>query len=41
SSYLINKIRTAFGSEIPIISVPQNPITAVLRGAVIYGLNKE
>ncbi|CAG8737275.1 17418_t:CDS:2, partial [Racocetra fulgida] len=33
SSYLINKIRTAFGSEIPIISVLQNPITAVLCGA--------
>ncbi|CAG8843527.1 22619_t:CDS:2, partial [Gigaspora margarita] len=31
----------SFSSEIPIISVPQNPITAVLHGAVIYGLNKK
>ncbi|CAB5355848.1 unnamed protein product [Rhizophagus irregularis] len=27
-------------TELPIITVPQNPITAVLRGAVMYGLNK-
>ncbi|CAG8731432.1 3631_t:CDS:2 [Cetraspora pellucida] len=41
SSYLINRIKKVFSNEIPIISVPQNPITAVLCKAVIYGLNKK
>jgi hypothetical protein len=40
SPYLVKKIEDAFKSVVPIITVPQNPITAVLRGAVMYGLNK-
>ncbi|CAJ0842346.1 17983_t:CDS:2 [Entrophospora sp. SA101] len=39
SPYLISKIKNAFGSTVSIISVPQNPISAVVRGGVIYGLN--
>jgi hypothetical protein len=40
SPYLVKKIEDAYKSAVPIITVPQNPITAVLRGAVMYGLNK-
>ncbi|CAG8627873.1 uncharacterized protein OCT59_009691 [Rhizophagus irregularis] len=40
SPYLVKKIKDAFTSVVPIITVPQNPITAVLRGAVMYGLDK-
>ncbi|GBC08152.1 hypothetical protein RclHR1_07930009 [Rhizophagus clarus] len=40
SPYLVKKIEEAFISVVPIITVPQNPITAVLRGAVMYGLDK-
>lgn len=40
SPYLVDKVKDAFMSVVPIITVPQNPITAVLRGAVMYGLDK-
>ncbi|CAB5355684.1 unnamed protein product [Rhizophagus irregularis] len=40
SPYLVKKVKGAFTSVVPIITVPQNPITAVLRGAVMYGLDK-
>src|SRR6266542_1915561 len=40
SPYLVKKIEDTYKSVVPIITVPQNPITAVLRGAVMYGLNK-
>ncbi|CAG8435969.1 8613_t:CDS:10 [Ambispora gerdemannii] len=41
SGYLISRIRKAFSSEIRTIAVPQQPITAVVIGAVRYGLNKK
>ncbi|CAG8458974.1 1265_t:CDS:2, partial [Acaulospora colombiana] len=41
SPYLVKRIRERFSDEVPLITVPQHPITAVLRGAVIYGLNKK
>ncbi|RIA79239.1 hypothetical protein C1645_841196 [Glomus cerebriforme] len=40
SPYLVRRVKDAYKSVVPIITVPQNPITAILRGAVIYGLNK-
>nr|CAG8514883.1 14489_t:CDS:10 [Entrophospora candida] len=41
SPYLVSKVKETFNSAVPIICVPQNPISAVLRGGVIYGLNKK
>ncbi|CAJ0767057.1 8597_t:CDS:10, partial [Entrophospora sp. SA101] len=41
SPYLISKIRKTFLLKVPTIIVPQNPITAVVRGGVIYGLDKK
>ncbi|RHZ52254.1 hypothetical protein Glove_463g12 [Diversispora epigaea] len=41
SPYLIKMIKEKFSSKVPLIAVPQNPITAVLQGAVMYGLNKK
>ncbi|KAG9293789.1 hypothetical protein G9A89_019127 [Geosiphon pyriformis] len=40
SPYLITRIKDIFSREVDTIAVPQNPITAVLRGAVHYGLDK-
>ncbi|CAG8821048.1 35004_t:CDS:2, partial [Racocetra persica] len=40
SIYLIKRIKDRFRMEVPQINVPQNPITSVIRGAVMYGLNK-
>jgi hypothetical protein len=40
SPYLIERVENEYKSVVSIITVPQNPITSVLRGAVIYGLNK-
>ncbi|KAG9293840.1 hypothetical protein G9A89_019178 [Geosiphon pyriformis] len=40
SPYLITRLKTIFNLEVNVIAVPQNPITAVLRGAVYYGLDK-
>ncbi|CAG8611977.1 5309_t:CDS:10 [Diversispora eburnea] len=41
SPYLIKMIEERFSGRVPLIAVPQNPITAILRGAVMYGLNKK
>ncbi|CAG8506879.1 13876_t:CDS:2 [Ambispora leptoticha] len=41
SPYLISRIKKSFGREIRTITLPQQPITAVLLGAVQYGLNKK
>jgi len=41
SPYLEASIKQAFCLQVPIIIVPQNPITAVVRGATYYGLNKK
>ncbi|CAI2174736.1 18835_t:CDS:2 [Funneliformis geosporum] len=40
SPYLVKRVQETFGSVASTITVPQNPITAVLRGAVLFGLNK-
>ncbi|CAG8741092.1 1737_t:CDS:2, partial [Racocetra persica] len=40
SIYLTKKIKDRFRMKVPCINVPHNPITSVMRGAVIYGLNK-
>nr|CAG8447197.1 161_t:CDS:2 [Entrophospora candida] len=41
SPYLVSRIKNTFSATVPIISVPQNPISAVVRGGVIYGLNSK
>ncbi|KAG9293843.1 hypothetical protein G9A89_019181 [Geosiphon pyriformis] len=40
SPYLIARIKKIFNQEVKIIAVPLNPITAILHGAVHYGLDK-
>ncbi|CAG8525488.1 10775_t:CDS:2 [Acaulospora colombiana] len=40
SPYLTRRIKDTFKTTVPYISISQHPITSVLRGAVIYGLNK-
>jgi actin-like ATPase involved in cell morphogenesis len=37
SSYLQSRIKSRFSTKVRTIAVPQNPITAVCRGATIYG----
>ncbi|CAG8439356.1 13748_t:CDS:2 [Funneliformis caledonium] len=39
SLYLVRSVKHAFSQQVPIIEVPSQPITAVVRGAVKYGLN--
>ncbi|CAB4381804.1 unnamed protein product [Rhizophagus irregularis] len=39
SPYLLSRVREAFKDRVSIIAVPALPITAVVRGAIIYGLN--
>ncbi|KAF0416226.1 actin-like ATPase domain-containing protein [Gigaspora margarita] len=39
SQYLQDQIRRHFATQIPIIAVPQHPIAAIERGALVYGLN--
>ncbi|KAG9298802.1 hypothetical protein G9A89_015823 [Geosiphon pyriformis] len=39
SKYLILRLHQEFDKIVPLISVPTNPITSVVRGAVLYGLN--
>ncbi|RGB22593.1 hypothetical protein C1646_775836 [Rhizophagus diaphanus] len=39
SPYLLSRIREAFIGQVSIISVPAFPTAAVVRGAIIYGLN--
>ncbi|CAG8497182.1 13058_t:CDS:2 [Racocetra fulgida] len=39
SQYLINRIREQFQRRVPIIASPRDPIAAIVRGAVKYGLN--
>ncbi|CAB4446879.1 unnamed protein product [Rhizophagus irregularis] len=41
SEYLQDRIRGEFSSEVPNISVPKNPVTSVMKGAVKYGLSEE
>ncbi|CAG8685753.1 4638_t:CDS:1, partial [Acaulospora colombiana] len=38
SKYLQSRVKEEFNSQVRIIAVPQNPITAIVRGAVEYGL---
>ncbi|PKC04050.1 hypothetical protein RhiirA5_401643 [Rhizophagus irregularis] len=39
SPYLLSRVREAFIDQVPIISVPEFPTVAVVRGAITYGLN--
>ncbi|GBC29111.2 hypothetical protein GLOIN_2v1886321 [Rhizophagus irregularis DAOM 181602=DAOM 197198] len=39
SPYLLSRVREAFKDRVSIIAVPALPIAAVIRGAIIYGLN--
>ncbi|CAG8562711.1 11855_t:CDS:2 [Funneliformis caledonium] len=39
SKYLQLKVKQEFKSQVPIISVPRQPMAAIVRGAVDYGLN--
>jgi hypothetical protein len=39
SPYLLSRVREAFKDRVSIIAVPALPIAAVVRGAIIYGLN--
>ncbi|CAI2198931.1 12112_t:CDS:2, partial [Funneliformis geosporum] len=39
SPYLLRRVRETFGSRVPSISVPINSKAAVVRGAIVYGLN--
>ncbi|RGB25599.1 hypothetical protein C1646_675454 [Rhizophagus diaphanus] len=39
SIYLVRQVKQTFSKYVPIIEVPSQPITAVVRGAVQYGLN--
>ncbi|RIA89188.1 hypothetical protein C1645_825213 [Glomus cerebriforme] len=39
SLYLVRQVKYTFSKYVPIIEVPSQPITAVVRGAVQYGLN--
>ncbi|CAG8533952.1 13632_t:CDS:2 [Funneliformis mosseae] len=39
SPYLLRRVRETFGSRVPNISVPVNSKAAVVRGAIVYGLN--
>ncbi|CAB5380732.1 unnamed protein product [Rhizophagus irregularis] len=41
SKYLQARIKKEFGHKVPNISVPIQPVTAVVRGAVQFGLEKE
>ncbi|CAB4491814.1 unnamed protein product [Rhizophagus irregularis] len=41
SKYLHARIKKEFGHKVPNISVPIQPVTAVVRGAVQFGLEKE
>ncbi|RIA97895.1 hypothetical protein C1645_210153 [Glomus cerebriforme] len=41
SKYLQKRIKEEFNCRVDHISVPQQPITAVARGAVKYGINKK
>uniref|UniRef100_U9UTQ2 Hsp70 family protein n=1 Tax=Rhizophagus irregularis (strain DAOM 181602 / DAOM 197198 / MUCL 43194) TaxID=747089 RepID=U9UTQ2_RHIID len=41
SKYLQARIKKEFGDKVPNISVPIQPVTAVVRGAVQFGLEKE
>ncbi|PKC02910.1 actin-like ATPase domain-containing protein [Rhizophagus irregularis] len=41
SEYLQDRIRGEFSSEVPNISVPKNPVTSVMKGAVKFGLSEE
>ncbi|CAG8480448.1 3807_t:CDS:2 [Acaulospora colombiana] len=41
SKYLQSKIRSEFNSEVPNISVPTHPISAIVKGAVRFGLRQE
>ncbi|CAG8494715.1 11419_t:CDS:10 [Ambispora leptoticha] len=41
SVYLRNRIKESFASKVPIIAEPRQPMGAVLKGAVAYGLNME
>ncbi|CAG8555056.1 539_t:CDS:2 [Acaulospora morrowiae] len=38
SKYLQSRVKEEFGSRVGIIAVPRQPITAIVRGAVEYGL---
>ncbi|CAG8608189.1 5487_t:CDS:2 [Dentiscutata erythropus] len=38
SKYLRKRIKEEFGKRVPIISSPDKPITAIVRGALLYGL---
>jgi hypothetical protein len=40
SKYLQSRVKQEFKSRVPNISVPKQPIAAIVRGAVDYGLNK-
>src|SRR5437763_1935754 len=39
SLYLVRQVKYTFSQYVPIIEVPSQPITAVVKGAVQYGLN--
>ncbi|CAG8563425.1 5605_t:CDS:10 [Ambispora gerdemannii] len=39
SVYLRNRIKKAFANKVPIIAEPRQPMGAVVKGAVAYGLN--
>ncbi|CAG8481208.1 10274_t:CDS:2 [Paraglomus brasilianum] len=39
SPYVLRRVREEYGREVEIIAVPSEPIAAVVRGAVYYGLN--
>ncbi|KAG9298807.1 hypothetical protein G9A89_015828 [Geosiphon pyriformis] len=39
SKYLRRRIKETFGDQVPIIAEPRQPISAVVKGAVAYGLD--
>ncbi|CAG8842747.1 8534_t:CDS:1, partial [Racocetra persica] len=39
SQYLIKRVREKFQRRVPIIASPREPIAAIVRGAVKYGLD--
>ncbi|CAG8498590.1 176_t:CDS:2 [Paraglomus occultum] len=39
SKYLFKRVKQKFDARVPIIAIPSDPIAAVVRGAVLYGMN--